>query len=368
MIKIYETYISKRTKDFVNDAVESSWVSSTGKYKHLSCGALKDKFDVKNVLLTNNGTTATHLLAKALLYKYPDIDTVLVPNNVYVAAWNSFIYDKRYKLIPVKTDLETWNYDLDDLEKKINLLNKKLAVLIVHNLGNIINVPKLKRQYSDVVFLEDNCEGLFGTYEGTYSGTTSLASSLSFYGNKTITSGEGGAVLTNNDDLYIYLEKIHGQGQSEKQRYVHDVLGYNYRMTNVAAAILYGQLLDSQEIIEKKEELFDFYLNSIKNIDGIEAQKVENDTTHSKWMMGIKTRLEYEKVKDFLDINKIETRPMFYPMSAHKHLEKISIPEEEQEALLLNKHCFMIPSHPNISKEERQHIIQTLQKLTKLSI
>ena len=151
MIKIYETYISKRTKDFVNDAVESSWVSSTGKYKHLSCGALKDKFDVKNVLLTNNGTTATHLLAKALLHKYPDIDTVLVPNNVYVAAWNSFIYDKRYKLIPVKTDLETWNYDLEDLEKKINLLNKKLAVLIVHNLGNILNVPKLKRQYSDVV-------------------------------------------------------------------------------------------------------------------------------------------------------------------------------------------------------------------------
>ena len=75
-----------------------------------------------------------------------------------------------------------------------------------------------------------------------------------------------------------------------------------------------------------------------------------------------------KKVKDFLDINKIETRPMFYPMSAHKHLEKISIPEEEQEALLLNRHCFMIPSHPNVSKEERQHIIQTLQKLTKLSI
>jgi perosamine synthetase len=367
MIQIYKPYISKRTKEFVNDAVESSWISSSGRYKHLSCEFLKDKLNVRNVLLTSNGTTATHLVAKSLLYKHPDIDTILVPNNVYVAAWNSFVYDRKLNLVPVKADLDTWNYDLKDLAKKIHSTKQRIAVLVVPNLGNIINLPKLMRQYPDVVFLEDNCEGLFGTYEGTYSGTASLASSLSFYGNKTITSGEGGAVLTNNDDLYMYLEKIHGQGQSEKQRYVHDVLGYNYRMTNVAAAILYGQLLDSQEIIEKKEELFDFYLNNIKNIDGIEVQKIEDDTTHSKWMMGVKTNLEYEKVKDFLTINGIETRPMFYPMSVHKHLKRFSIPEEEKEAILLNRNCFMIPSHPEVSKEDRQHIIQTLQKLTKLN-
>lgn len=368
MIHIYQPYISKRTKGFVSDAVESTWISSSGKYKDLSCELIREKLKIKNVLLTSSGTTATHLLAKALLYKHPEIDTVIVPNNVYVAAWNSFVYDNKFKLVPVRADVGTWNYDLKELSKKINSEKQKVAVLIVPNLGNILNLPKLKRQYPDVVFVEDNCEGLFGTYEGLYSGTASLASSLSFYGNKTITSGEGGAVLTDDDDLCMYLEKIHGQGQSESQRYVHNALGYNYRMTNVAAAILYGQLLDSDEIREKKEDLFNFYTKSFNNIDELQIQKIEEGTTHSKWMMGVRSSTQYDKVRDFLDINGIETRPMFYPMSAHEHLRNFAIPEEETEAALLNRDCFMIPSHPEVGQEERRHIVRTLQKLTKLRI
>ena len=365
MIPIYEPYISKRTKDLANEAISSTWISSTGKYKDLASNKLKDILGVKNVLLTSNGTTATHLVAKALKYKNPNIKKIIAPNNVYVAAWNSFLFDKEYEIIPVDADLNTWNIDLDLLDTEIKKHNDTAAVLIVPNLGNIINVPELKRKYPNIVFVEDNCEGLFGKYDSHYAGTQSLASSLSFYGNKTITCGEGGAVLTNDDEIYSHLNKIHGQGQKKGQRYVHDALGYNYRMTNVAAAILYGQLLDLPEILERKNNLFETYRKEFNLVEGINLQKIENKTCHSNWMMGIRTKFKFEKVKKFMEDNNIEIRPMFYPMSVHDHLREISDPLNEENSKLLSEQCFMIPSFPTLRSEEIKHVISTIKKMVR---
>ena len=127
------------------------------------------------------------------------------------------------------------------------LIDDNTAILVVHNIGNIINVPKLKLEFPNTVILEDNCEGFLGKYDNKYTGTESFASSISFFGNKTITSGEGGAFITNDDDVFEYINKIKSQGQSN-EKFIHDVLGYNYRMTNIQAAILYGQLDSLSEI------------------------------------------------------------------------------------------------------------------------
>ena len=363
MIPIYEPYLSKRTKDLANEAINSTWISSTGKFKDLASETLKQILDVRHVLLTSNGTTATHLVAKALKYRHPDITKVIVPNNVYVAAWNSFLFDKEYEIIPVDADINTWNINLEELKNKIKTHQEKVAVLIVPNLGNIINVPKLKRENPGTVFVEDNCEGLFGKYEKKYAGTSGLASSLSFYGNKTITCGEGGALLTNDDGVYEYLNKVHGQGQKKDQRYVHDVLGYNYRMTNVAASILYGQLLDLPEILEKKNEIFAFYRKELENVDGVHLQEIDDQTTHSNWMMGVRTNLLFSEAKIYMEENNVETRPMFFPMSSHDHLRNLSIPEEESVASLLNDKCFMVPSHPGLRHEELKHIVSTIKNM-----
>ena len=113
--------------------------------------------------------------------------------------------------------------------------------MIVHNIGNVIDVPMLKNRFPNTIFIEDNCEGFLGKYGDKYTGTDSFASSISFFGNKTLTSGEGGAFITNDCDVFEYINKIKSQGQSN-EKFIHDVLGYNYRMTNVQAAILLGQL------------------------------------------------------------------------------------------------------------------------------
>jgi perosamine synthetase len=154
MIPIYQPYLTKDNLEYAHKALDSGWISSQGEYLDLSKNLLKLKAKYNNhkIILTNNGTTATHLLALALQYKYPFIKKLIVPNNVYVAAWNAFLYTQKYELIAVDANLNTWNFEESNLD---NLIDEETAVLIVHNIGNIVNVPKLKQKFPNTVFLED---------------------------------------------------------------------------------------------------------------------------------------------------------------------------------------------------------------------
>lgn len=230
-------------------------------------------------------------------------------------------------------------------------------MLVVHNLGNPVNVPKLKKEYPNLIIVEDNCEGIGGTYGNTAqpTGTQSVYSTLSFYANKTICAGEGGAFITNDPESYRYANKLHGQGMSN-QKYIHDVLGFNYRMTNIQAAILYGQLIDYDKIATKKRDVFDFYNNAFRNHSRILTQQTETNCTHSNWMFCIRVldNPGYKHVDHFFRGHEIETRPMFYPIHFHKHLRNIS-GNGDKNATLLSKECFMIPSYPELEERVGVH-------------
>ena len=202
MIPVYKPYLPPESLKHAHDALDSTWLSSPGKYIQIAQERLQELLKVKYVVPLNNGTSACHLMAKITRNNCNNYN-VIVPDNVYVAAWNAFLFDKDWKLKPIGTDLNTWNYDLKKLDKAILSENGSAVVLIVHNIGNIINVPALKRKYPQSIFVEDNCEGLLGSYEGLFSGTAGSCSAISFFGNKNITSGEGGAFLTNNEEDYL---------------------------------------------------------------------------------------------------------------------------------------------------------------------
>jgi perosamine synthetase len=359
MINIYEPYLNKENLKFAHDALDSTWISSTGKYLNLVKDELKNINGNEFVLLCNNGTTATHLLAIGLKYKYPRIKKLIVPNNVYVAAWNSFLVNPVYELIPIDSDLDTWNIDLNLLEKEMEKNSPKdTAVLIVHNIGNIINVPKLKEKYKDWIFLEDNCEGFLGEYSNFKTGSKSLLSSISFYGNKNITSGEGGAVFTDDEDLFEFLNSTRSQGNTN-QKFIFDKLGYNYRMTNLQAAILYGQIKNLDEITDKKNFVFETYK---ANLSDFKLQKIEDDTKHSNWMLGIKLDNNADKLA--LDLYKqgVETRPMFPTMSMHHHLNSFSNIDNEINSEILYNNCIILPSHPNLQKNDINYICDLIKK------
>ena len=212
--------------------------------------------------------------------------------------------------------------------------------------------------------IEDNCEGLFGTYQGHPSGSKSLCSSLSFFGNKNVTCGEGGAYMTNEKDAYDFARKLWGQGQTE-QRYIHDELGYNYRMTNVQAALLLGQLEELDYIKENKKRVFDRYRKNLNGADGVSLQKLEENTTHSMWMNAdkLENKKSYEESKRYFDSWEIDTRPMFYPYTAHKH---ISFSGKSEEAEDINNKTVMIPSYPELSDDEIDYICEKIINGAKL--
>lgn len=358
MIPVYSPFLTAAGIEYTKRAINSGWVSSNGAYLEKTTTGLLSLTKQKYVLLTNCGTAANHLMAIGLRYKYPKIKNLIVPNNVYVAAWNQFLVNPKFKLIPVDCSIRTWNICGEELEGAIEQSSPEdTAILIVHNLGNIVNVPKLKEKYPDYVFLEDNCEGFLGEYEGAKSGTASLMSSVSFYGNKIITSGEGGALFTDDEGLYLYLDSVRCQGSTDK-KFIFNKLGYNYRMTNVEAAMLYGQILYLDEVLKRKDRVFSLYRELLPKDF---FQEEEEGTRHSNWMMGINTCQPTKRLAKKLLRVGIETRPMFYPMSKHRHLRKFA--RDEEGAKVIAQNSIILPSSPLLTDKEVIYICNKVKDL-----
>lgn len=361
MIPIYQLYIGKY-KSSALKAIESEWISNHGIYVDLATDTLKTIIGNQYCILMNNGTSATHCLYKALKFKHPDIKKIYIPNYVFIAPWNCGLQEYDALMFEVmKTDPTTLNICTD--KDYIMSLDASAAVVIVHNLGNIVNIPRLKRLRPDLVFIEDNCEGLFGKYEGQFSGTASLCSAVSFYGNKTITTGEGGAFFTNDIAIYKYIKTYFSHGMSDI-RYVHNILGTNYRMTNVQAGFLYDQLNDISHILELKNTIYRRYEKLFAElIDKGKAILFKNEegTEHSKWMFTIVLpNVPYSDLEKYLLEKQIQIRPLFYHIQAHKHLQDIKISDDCKIAAIENG--LMLPSYPSLLKEQQQYIFNSIKE------
>jgi len=354
MISIYRPYLTEENLKHAHEALDSTWISSKGKYIGAAQEKLQEILGVKHVLLTNNGTSALHLVSRVIHRLYPGKRGLITGNNHYVAAWNAWEYESHFRLSTVDADSETWNMDLESLPED----HWATVISVVHNLGNIVDVPALKLKYPKAIIVEDACEAFGGLYGLRYAGTESFASALSFYGNKNITAGEGGAFLTNSDEAFNLVKRMWGQGQSS-QRFIHSELGFNYRMTNIQAAILYGQLKDFPEIFERKQAIWVRYREQLK--DWVEYQKWEMGTQHSLWMFGIRVPGgEYGIAEKFFKRQGVEIRPMFYPITKHGHYKKIRGVMKVAEDL--SRECIILPSYPELTNKDQDYVIDTVKK------
>jgi perosamine synthetase len=338
-------YIPRISTDSAKDALASGWISSQGPYIEKARNLLASTLHIPYVVLMNNGTSATHMLLKALQFKHPEVTTIYAPNNVFVAVWNTILYEYPVGAMKIlEMDPTTLNMRTD--ESYIQNLDRGAAVMIVHNVGNIINIPRLKRLRPDLIFIEDNCEGLFGKYEGVYSGTSpaSLCSAVSFFANKTITCGEGGAFFTHDKDVYEYIHCMIHHGASS-ERYVYNVLGYNYRMTNIQAALLYDQLLQVEAVRADKHAIFEEYSCRLK--DHVVMPIPEDETVPSEWMFVCGIQAEYSTLYGYMSKNGVDVRPFFYDIGKHSHLSEVA-----HSTMDLKYSFFMLPSYPDLTKEQ----------------
>ena len=339
MIPIYtpETtqYIQSAKK-----ALDSGWISSHGEFIKKSEDKLKEILKTQYIILTNNGTSSTHMLYRSLKFKYPHLTKIYVPNNVFVAVWNCALLEYPADMIHVmQMDAKTLNMRED--EEYIKSLDPFSAVIVVHNIGNVVNVPRLKRLRPDIIFVEDNCEAFMEEYEGKKTGTESLCAAVSFFGNKIITSGEGGAFYTNDKSVYEYIYKSCHHGMSYK-KYIYDVPGFNYRMTNIQAALLYDQLCNIDNIIEKKKRMIFNYSKFLKPFI----------VSKGLWMCVLQTKNGSQLTKH-LEENGVETRPMFYDIRTHEHLRTI---KNIEDSCIQHDQIFMIPSSPLLEFSQQEYI------------
>lgn len=363
MIPVYKPYLPKHITSYAHDAIDSSWVSSNGEYLNKVIDKIKDLFDYNYVLLTNNGTSAGHLMAIALNNLFPTKQTIVVPNNVYIAAWNVFKINPIFEFKVIDCDVDTW---CGKYEEYLNQNPSDNIILIVHNINSIVNVEQLKENYPDNIFIEDNCEGFLGKYDNLDTGSGSALSTISFYGNKNITSGEGGALIVNDAHTFDFINSIRCQGYTT-EKFIFDKLGYNYRMTNIQAALLYGQLTFLSEIKMMKEQVFDWYRNYLTDSDKIKFQKTDDNTDTSNWMVGVQieqlTVDDLHKLQLQLFENGIETRRMFPPITYHKHYSTEIC--EIKNAQKVYDTCLILPSYPELNKSQISKICDVLKQSIK---
>lgn len=310
--QVYQPYLGGNEKKYVNECLDTNWISSKGHFVNDFEKAFAKYIGTDYASAVSNGTVAIHLAVVAL--GIGPGDEVIVPTFTYIASANPIA---QVGAIPVFVDSlkDTWQMDPDDIERKIT--EKTKAIMVVHLYGHPCDMDKIigiAKKY-DLFVIEDCAEAIGSEYKGKKVGSFGDIGCFSFFGNKTITSGEGGMVLTNDATLHDRLVRYKGQGLAKYREYWHDIAGFNYRMTNIQAAIGLAQLEQIQSFIDKKQQVASWYQKYLKGLPVIFHRQTK-DVFHTYWMCSILVEKAdiRDKLRDYLKQQGIETRPTFYPI------------------------------------------------------
>lgn len=353
---VYQPSLNGNEKKYVIECLDSSWISGKGKFIDEFETAFAKYIDTKHATTVCNGTVALHLALEAL--GIGEGDEVIVPTLTYIASVNAITYTGA-KAVFVDSLEDTWQMDFKDVEKKITTSTK--AIMCVHLYGHPCDMKNLVKvaKNNSLFLIEDCAEAIGSIYEGKHVGTFGDVATFSFYGNKTITTGEGGMVVTNDETMHERLVHLKGQGLAKYREYWHDAIGYNYRMTNICAAIGLAQLEQIDETLVKKRQIADWYRECLKGTQ-FELHMASENVVHSYWMCTvlIPEGMDRHALKLFLMEHRIETRPMFFPIHTMPIYSKKY--EKHQVAEGLARRGINLPSYPSLSKEDINEIVAIL--------
>lgn len=315
-IRVAEPVLDGREAEYVLDCIQETWISSRGKYIERFEAMLAEYCGVAEAVVTNNGTTALHLALVAAGIQAGD--EVILPTLTYVATANAIRY---CGAIPVFVDSEAryLNVDVSRIEEAITPRTK--AIMTVPLYGHPVDMAPIKEiaDRHQLMVIEDSAEALGATYRGQQVGSLAKCSSFSFFGNKLITTGEGGAITTDDKDLATYMRFLRGQAVDPNRRYWHPEIGFNYRMTNVAAAIGVAQMERIQFHLQRRKRVSQWYFERLEQRqDLLQLPYAAPWADHSYWMYNVLIQpdvaVQRDAWMDELAKVGIETRPVFYPV------------------------------------------------------
>lgn len=360
---------------YVTECLETGWVSSVGSYVDKFEQMTADFVGTKYAVATSSGTTALHI--SLLLMGVNENDLVIAPNITFVATLNSIKYTGASPVL-IDVDEHNWQMDLALLEEFLlheteqkddvcyhKKTGKRIPVIMpVHVLGNIGDMDKLlmlAKQYNLIV-IEDSTEALGSYYKGKHAGSMGRLGTFSYNGNKIITTGGGGMIVTNEERLAKRAKHLTTQAKSDPFEYMHDEIGYNYRLVNVAAAMGVAQMELLPAFIKRKKEIISFYKTGLAGIGDIEFQEVSKDVNPNWWLPTIKTTYQRAILKKLND-NKMQSRPFWVPMNQLPMFAKdIYINKSDRSQYLYNT-CLSIPCSTNITDEDLLNVSNKIKEV-----
>lgn len=356
-IPVYQPYFSGREKEYVLQCMDSTWISSKGEFINRFEQQFADYIGSEHATTVSNGTVAIHLALEALDLG-PD-DEVIVPALTYVASVNTIIQTGA-KPVFVDSLMSTWQIDPEDVRRKITPQTK--AVMAVHLYGLPCDMnPLVQLCKEHGLFLIEDCAEAVGTlYQGRHVGTFGDVATFSFFGNKTITTGEGGMVVARDPKVIARARHLKSQGVSATREYWHDELAYNYRMTNICAAIGLAQLEQVGNILEKKRAVFSWYAEGLKGLP-LQMHEEIPGTRHSHWMcsLAVNNADLRQPLRDHLKQMGIETRPVFYPANTLPHCQTSEV---FPVANALASRGMNLPSSPVLSADDVQFVVNQIRQ------
>jgi perosamine synthetase len=317
MIPIMEPWLDHQEIDRVMDCLQTGWISSQGPYIPEFEKSFSEFCQTRYGVATSNGTTALHLALLTL--GIGEGDEVIIPALSFIASANVVVYTGARPVF-ADVDEKTWTINPALIEPLITPRTK--AIIPVHLYGHpadMAPIMELARKYHLWV-IEDAAEAHGAEYHGRKVGSLGDLGCFSFYGNKIISTGEGGMLVANKEEWVEKARILRDHGMSKERKYWHPVVGYNFRMTNIQAAIGLGQMTKIEQLIEHKREIAACYNQAFKEVRGVILPTEEPWARSVFWLYSILLKPELNKKRDeliaYLSRAKVESRPVFYPIPA----------------------------------------------------
>lgn len=359
-IYIAQPKLSGNERKYVLDCLDSNWISSNGKYIQAFEESFAQFCGVKHAVTSSNGTTALHLALVALDLKPGD--EVIVPTVTYIATANAVRY---CGAVPVFVDVCVNTMNIDPVEIKRKISPRTRGIIPVHLYGHPADMVAINSiaEENGLWVLEDAAEAHGAAVRGNTVGGLGTCATFSFFGNKIITTGEGGMITTDDDSLAEQLRLYRGQGMDPNRRYWFPVVGYNYRMTNIQAAIGLAQVEGIDKALSDRDVLAGWYNEALESMqDRIILPKQADWAKQVFWMYNIflcdGDQHRRDAVMSHLDAMGIETRPVFYPMH-------ILPPYEEESSYPVADTWYQrginLPTHQDLSKKDIARVANALQ-------
>ncbi|WP_259549299.1 LegC family aminotransferase [Heyndrickxia sp. FSL K6-6286] len=365
-IPLHEPTLNGREKDFVIDCIETGWVSSVGKYVNDFENSLAAYTGVKRAVAVVNGTAALHIALK--IVGVEPMDEVLIPSLTFIATGNAVAY---CQAIPHFVDVSSQTLGVDPVKleaylRDISIIkngacvnkntgNRIRAIVPMHTFGHPVNIEPLLAVCAkyQIIVVEDSAESLGSYYKGVHTGNFGVVAAMSFNGNKIITTGGGGAILTNDEELANYAKHLTTTAKVPHQwEFVHDEVGYNYRMPNINAAIGCAQLDQLSLFIKNKRKLVHKYEKIIEEVKGIKLFKEPPFATSNYWLQTLlidDQKYSLDMVLRTLNENGVMARPAWTPLhklEPYKKCPKSDLSMTEK----LVKQIVNIPSSPYLGE------------------